>query len=240
MEAVNKETNASYQPLSNFGNGEGLSASKKARLLPRLSPQCFLACNVAILLLNVFVITVFMSWGLANNVLRATDCILPPRRSLYVRSTFEVSATDLSPAPNDKLLQRQQHTFTLFSVWSGAPSNETGQAWKSIAEDNMGGFSISVELFQQVNPSLETGIRVPHELEDKYVVTFDVLRKLHCLVSELAKVLSPLRYLLPVRKLTLMCQNLIRQSFYPDSYPDYQGFNGHTSEGVQVHREHCI
>ncbi|ATZ57792.1 hypothetical protein BCIN_15g03250 [Botrytis cinerea B05.10] len=156
-----------------------------------------------------------MSWGLTNNVLRATDCILPPRRSLYVRSTFEVSATDLSPAPNDKLLQRQQHTSTLFSAWSGAPSNETGQAWKRLAEDNMGGFSISVELFQQVNPSLETGIRVPHELEDKYVVTFDVLRKLHCL-------------------------NLIRQSFYPDSYPDYQGFNGHTSEGVQVHREHCI
>ncbi|TGO64391.1 hypothetical protein BCON_0007g00410 [Botryotinia convoluta] len=162
MEAVNKETKASYQPLSNLDDGEELSASKNARLLPRLSPQCFLSCNVAILLLNVSLIIVLMSWALTKNASRATDCMLPP-------------------TPNEKLLQRQQRTFTLSSAWSGAPRNETDQAWKSLVEDDMGAFSISGKLFQQVNPSLETGVRVPYEPEDKYVATFDVVHKLHCL-----------------------------------------------------------
>ncbi|TGO30050.1 hypothetical protein BPAE_0008g00420 [Botrytis paeoniae] len=215
MEAVSKETKASYQPLNNLDDGEELSASKNARLLPRLSPQCFLACNVAILLLNVSLITVLMSWALTKNALRATDCMLPPSRSLYVCFRFKVPDTDFSSAPNEKLLQRQQRTFTLSSAWSGAPSNETDQAWKNLVEDDMGAFSISGKLFQQVNPSLETGVRVPYEPEDKYVATFDVVHKLHCL-------------------------NLIRQSFYPDRYPDYQGFHGHTSMEVQAHREHCI
>ncbi|PQE27647.1 Tat pathway signal sequence protein [Rutstroemia sp. NJR-2017a BBW] len=141
--------------------------------------------------------------------------MLPPSRLLYVRLRFEVTDTDLRPAPNEKLLQRQQRTFTLSSAWSGAPTNETDHAWKSLVEDDMGAFSISAKLFQQVNPSLETGVRVPNESDDKYVATFDVVHKLHCL-------------------------NLIRQSFYPDRYPDYQGFHGHTSEEVQAHREHCI
>ncbi|TEY87538.1 hypothetical protein BOTCAL_0001g00650 [Botryotinia calthae] len=39
MEAVNKETKASYQPLNKLDDGEDLSASKNARLLPRLLPQ---------------------------------------------------------------------------------------------------------------------------------------------------------------------------------------------------------
>ncbi|PQE26945.1 tat pathway signal sequence protein [Rutstroemia sp. NJR-2017a BVV2] len=185
-------------------------------------------------------ITVFASWASTRNALHATDYMLPPSRSLYVRLRFEVSDTDLSPAPNEKLLQRQQRTFTLSSSWSGAPSNETDQAWKNLVEDDMGAFSISAKLFQQVNPSLETGVRVPYESKDKYVATFDVVHKLHCLVSELLQISSPLRYLLPASELTLMCQNLIRQSFYPDRYPDYQGFHGHTSEEVQAHREHCI
>ncbi|KAF5870974.1 uncharacterized protein Bfra_009528 [Botrytis fragariae] len=189
MEVVNKETKASYQPLSNLDDGEELSASKNARLLPRLSPQCFLACNVAILLLNVSLITVLMSWALTKNALRATDCMLPP-------------------TPNEKLLQRQQRTFTLSSAWSGAPSNETDQAWKNLVEDDMGAFSISGKLFQQVNPSLETGVRVPYEPEDKYVATFDVVHKLHCLVSELLQTYP-------------LCDTFARQqahTYVPESY----------------------
>ncbi|KAH6717968.1 hypothetical protein BKA61DRAFT_630402 [Leptodontidium sp. MPI-SDFR-AT-0119] len=107
-----------------------------------------------------------MSWALTRNALDATDYTLPPSRSLYVRLRLEVSEADLSPAPNEKLLQRQQRTFTLSSAWSGAPSNETDQAWKSLVEDDMGAFSISAKLFRQVNPSLETGVRVPYEPED--------------------------------------------------------------------------
>jgi hypothetical protein len=183
MAAVNNEKKASYRPLSNLDDGEELPASKNNRLLPRLSPQCFLACNVAILLLNLLMITAFASWTLTRNALHVTDYMLPPSKLLYVRLRFEVLDTDLSPAPNEQLLQRQQRTFTLSSAWSGAPTNETDQAWKSLVEDDMGAFSISAKLFQQVNPSLETGVRVPHEPEDKYVATFDVVHKLHCLVS---------------------------------------------------------
>lgn len=106
----------------------------------------------------------------------------------YAHLRFEVSKTDRSPAPNENLLQRQERTFTLSSVWSGVPSNETDNAWKSLVEDDMGAFGISAKLFQQVNPSLGTGVRVPHESEDKYVATFDVVHKLHCLVSELLQI----------------------------------------------------
>ncbi len=199
MAEVNDETKASYRPLSNLEDDEELSASKNARLLPRLWPRYLLACNVVILLLNIFTITVFMSGALTRNSLHATDYMLPPSRSLYVRlSRFEVSETDLSPALNEKRLQRQQQTFTLSSAWSGPPSNETDQAWKSLVEDDMGAFGISAKLFQQVNPSLGTGVRVPYEPEEeKYVATFDVVHKLHCLVSE-APPKSPSPLAIPV------------------------------------------
>ncbi|KAI0143739.1 hypothetical protein GGR57DRAFT_507886 [Xylariaceae sp. FL1272] len=197
MSVVTKDTMHSYEPLSNLDDGEeSRSASKTAHFLPRLGPRYLLACNMAILLLNIFATAVFTSWALTRDATPANNYMLPP-------------------TPNEKLLQRQQRTFTLSSNWSGAPSNETDQAWKSLVEDDMGAFGISAKLFGQVNPSLETGVRVPHENDDKYLATFDVVHKLHCL-------------------------NLIRLSFYQDRHPDYPGFHGHTSEEIQAHREHCV
>jgi len=134
-------------------------------------------------------------------------------------SDFEVSETDPRLAPNEKLLQRQQQTFTLSSAWSGAPSNETDQAWKSLIEDDMGAFSISANLFRQVNPSLETGVRVPYEPKNKYVATFDVVHKLHCLVSKLLQISFPPRYLLPVSKLNTYMPESYSPKLLPKSVP---------------------
>jgi hypothetical protein len=57
----------------------------------------------------------------------------------------------------------------------------------SLIENEVDAFSISDELFRQVNTSPDTGVRVhmPDDTEEdgSYLATFDVVHKLHCVVG---------------------------------------------------------
>lgn len=115
----------------------------------------------------------------------------------------------------------------------GPPTPELDDAWTSLIEKEVDAFSISDELFREVNASPETGVKVHRpgdaEGEGHYLATFDVVHKLHCVVKLTSLALS---ILATVNEM----QNLLRKSLHRDQYPDYIAFSSGSEDVIKGHQ----
>lgn len=89
-------------------------------------------------------------------------------------------------APAKDIFDQNIEFFELTSKYLGPPTPDVDDAWTSLIENEVDAFGISDEVFRQVNPSPDTGVRVhtpdDAEGEGRYLATFDVVHKLHCVV----------------------------------------------------------